>query len=128
MPDALHGVVLTGPELHYTLRAFEVLLRDRRPSPQLAEHLARLQAAYAESHSAAQNACGCGRFEASGGHPDRLLPGDVLASDEAAAVLGISAAGARDLARRGRLPAVRAGGRWLFQASAVVARAEHRAR
>lgn len=128
MADPVHGVLLTGPELHYTLKAFEVLLRDRRPSPQLAEHLARLQRAYVETDNAAQKACGCGRFADSDGRTGALLPGDVLDTDEAAAILGISAAGVRDLARRGRLPAVQAGGRWLLAAVPVVERAEHRAK
>jgi Helix-turn-helix domain len=56
-----------------------------------------------------------------------LLPRDLVDSTEAGAILGISGHGARALARRGVLPAYRAGGRWLFPANEVVRRAERRA-
>lgn len=48
----------------------------------------------------------------------------VLDTTAAAQILGITPNGARDLARRGTLPARQAGGRWLFDAAAVVQRAE----
>lgn len=51
---------------------------------------------------------------------------ELIDSAQAARILGISADGVRDLARRGRLPVVRAGGRWLFAAAGVVERAERR--
>lgn len=44
----------------------------------------------------------------------------------AAEILGVRPDSVRDLARRKTLPAVRAGGRWLYPAAAVVARAESR--
>jgi hypothetical protein len=56
-----------------------------------------------------------------------LLPHDLIDSTEAGRILGISGHGARALARRGVLPAYRAGGRWLFPANEVVRRAERRA-
>jgi hypothetical protein len=55
------------------------------------------------------------------------LPRDLIDSTEAGRILGISGHGARALARRGVLPAYRAGGRWLFPANEVVRRAERRA-
>ncbi|MET4166114.1 MULTISPECIES: helix-turn-helix domain-containing protein [Gordonia] len=51
---------------------------------------------------------------------------ELIDTARAAAILGISPDGARDLARRGTLPATQAGGRWLFAAAAVVARADQR--
>ncbi|MDV7101658.1 helix-turn-helix domain-containing protein [Gordonia amicalis] len=49
---------------------------------------------------------------------------ELIDTARAAAILGITPDGVRDLARRGVLPAVRAGGRWLLASSAVVARAD----
>ncbi|WP_197415736.1 helix-turn-helix domain-containing protein [Mycobacterium sp. IS-1742] len=48
-----------------------------------------------------------------------------LSADEAAAVLGITPNGVRDLRRRGRLPAERVNGRWRFIAANVEARARN---
>lgn len=127
MAESITGIILSGQEVHYALKAFEVLLRDRRPSPQLAEFLARLQRAYVESDVHRRNACGDVRLSDPDGTPRGFLAGDVLDVAEAAKVLGIGAAGVRDLARRGRLPAVRAGRRWLLHAGSVVARAERQA-
>lgn len=50
----------------------------------------------------------------------------VIDTIEAAKILGVSPAGARDLARRGKLRARNANGRWLFDAASVVERAEKR--
>ncbi|MGK9270326.1 helix-turn-helix domain-containing protein [Williamsia muralis] len=50
----------------------------------------------------------------------------VMSADEAGRVLGITANGARDLARRGKLPARNTGRRWFFDAHAVIARSEGR--
>lgn len=47
-----------------------------------------------------------------------------VTTGEAARILGISANGVRDLARRGRLPAERSGGRWVYPTNAVVLRAD----
>ncbi|MCV7005659.1 helix-turn-helix domain-containing protein [Mycobacterium gordonae] len=51
----------------------------------------------------------------------------MLDTGEAAAILGIGPNGVRDLVRRGKLPAHRAGGRLLLPALPVVERAERRA-
>lgn len=52
---------------------------------------------------------------------------DLVDTAEAAAILGISPGGVRYLADVGRLPAHRAGGRWLYPARSVVERAERQA-
>lgn len=44
---------------------------------------------------------------------------DLLSTAQAAAVLGCTPGNVRDLARRGALPAHRAGGRWLVERDAV---------
>ncbi|GFG62804.1 hypothetical protein MKUB_29140 [Mycobacterium kubicae] len=50
-----------------------------------------------------------------------------MGTGQAARLLGISANGVRDLARRGRLPASRTGTRWQFDAAAVTAFSQRRA-
>ena len=127
VPDLVNGIILSRQEVSYTLRAFEVLLRNRRPSPQLAEFLARLARSAAASDVGREKPYGGVSLGDNDHDPAGWLPGDVLDTDEAAAVLGISPAGVRDLARRGRLPAKRAGKRWLLAAAPVVARAERNA-
>ncbi|MFH5231015.1 helix-turn-helix domain-containing protein [Antrihabitans spumae] len=59
---------------------------------------------------------------------DWLAPSghDLLDSNEVARILGCSPSNARDLARRGTLPAVRTGGRWLFEADVVRVRVHRR--
>lgn len=52
---------------------------------------------------------------------------DLVDSGEASRILGCTPANVRDLARRGRLPRHRAGGRWLYPARSVVVLAEERA-
>jgi hypothetical protein len=47
-------------------------------------------------------------------------------TSQAARILGISGNGVRDLSRRGRLPARRVGGRWVYPVEAVMRRAERR--
>ncbi len=44
---------------------------------------------------------------------------DLVDSNEAARILGCTPANVRDLARRGRLPRHRAGGRWVYPARSV---------
>lgn len=50
-------------------------------------------------------------------------PTDVVDTTEAAAILGITANGVRDLVRRGTIPGIRDGRRWLYPAAAVNERA-----
>lgn len=52
---------------------------------------------------------------------------DLVDTAEAAAILGITPGGVRYLADAGRIPAHRAGGRRIYPAAAIVARAERQA-
>lgn len=52
---------------------------------------------------------------------------DLVDTAQAASILGITPNGVRYLADAGRIPAHRAGGRWLYPARAVVERAERQA-
>lgn len=127
MAEPVVGVLLSTREVQYVLAAFEVLLRGRRPSPTLADFIARLGRSAAAADVEHGKTCGGASLTGHGRDAETWLAGDVLDSDEAAAVLGITPAGVRDLARRGRLPAKRAGGRWVLHAASVVKRAEARA-
>lgn len=52
---------------------------------------------------------------------------DLVDTNEAAKILGCTAANVRDLRRRKRIPAHHAGGRWVYPAAVIVARAEKQA-
>jgi hypothetical protein len=109
-------------------RFFSVLTEHgSRPSQQLAEAQAKLRKAAASASDSRTDASGCVRIV--GGQQGSLHAGeyDLVDSVQAARILGCTAANVRDLGRRGRLPAHRAGGRWLYPASAVVSRAEEQA-
>jgi hypothetical protein len=125
--EQVAGVLLAPADAKYVLDAFESLLTDRRPSAQLADFIARLRkTAEASCVSARETAAGVRKLGAQH-DPSHYAPCDVLDTNQAAAILGISASGVRDLGSRGVLPRQRAGGRWLYPAPAVVRRAERRA-
>lgn len=126
MIERVAGILLAPTDAQYILDALDALLRDRRPSPQLSVFIDRLRKTVAKSGVSNVGAGADARDV--GVQPDSVdhAPYDVLDTDEAAAVLGITANGVRDLARRKAIPAHRAGGRWLYPAAAVVARAERK--
>lgn len=130
MIEKLSGVVLDLEDARYALAAFDELLRGRRPSARLADFIARLRKTVKSGVSDAKSGVCLSpvpeKFGAQhvSGH---TAPYDLLDTREAAAVLGITPNAVRDLRRRGRLPAHKAGGRWLYPAASVVARAERRA-
>jgi Helix-turn-helix domain len=125
--EAVAGVLLAPDDAQYVLDAFDSLLIDRRPSAQLADFIARFRRTAVKSGvSSAKTGVDASKFgiqQDSAHH----APYDVLDSGQAAAIIGITASGVRDLARRKAIPAHRAGGRWLYPAPAVVAYAERRA-
>ncbi|WP_371744210.1 helix-turn-helix domain-containing protein [Mycobacterium sp. DL592] len=104
-----------------------MLLRDRRPSAQLSDFIDRLRRTVAKSGVSSPNTGADARNVGNCGDSSDYRPYDVLTTGEAAAILGITANGVRDLARRGRIPAHRAGGSWLYPATSIVTLAERRA-
>lgn len=124
MIERVSGILLEPTDARYLLDALDALLRDRRPSAQLAQFIDRFRRTVAKS-GVSESITGADTREV-GSQQDSVhyAPYDVLDTAEAAAILGITANGVRDLARRGVLPSHRAGGRHLFPAVAVVARAE----
>jgi hypothetical protein len=121
------GILLGAEDVRYTLRAFDALLRGRRPSAELAAFIDRLGRTVATTGVSSRDTGTQARQVGSGDNSGQPAMYDVLDTAEAAAILGITTNGVRDLARRGVLPAKRAGGRWLYGAHAVVSRAERRA-
>lgn len=121
------GVLIEADDARFLLAALEALLVGRRPSARLSVFIERLRRSAATLTPAQGNSYGGVRDF--GAEPDSGVFGtyDLVDSGEAARILRIGRAGARDLARRGRLPAHRAGGRWLYPARSVLALAEQRA-
>lgn len=120
----------------YLARALDMLPRlltdaRRQPTPKLLAAIEKFRRATAVAGGLAGNASGnartgpgCAADPADSGHDD---PCDTVNTGTAAAILGVSPNGVRDLARRGKLPARRSGSRWVYPAAAVVARAENQA-
>lgn len=140
------GVILDGTDLDNVASAFELLARlmaehrDEHGNPTPMPASARLEAMAAKLARAARNASPASAEQdepdeppapASGGRAQ--TPTDVqhfghatIGATAAATRLGITANGARDLARRGRIPAHHNGTRWVFDATAVDAFAAQR--
>ncbi|WP_197521984.1 helix-turn-helix domain-containing protein [Mycobacterium gordonae] len=127
MIERVDGVVLSVPDVQYVLAALAALLVDRTPTAQLDQFIRQLRKSVAR---ASDNPATC-RVDARevGSQQDSAHTAryDLLDTGEAAAILGIGPNGVRDLVRRGKLPAHRAGGRLLLPALPVVERAERRA-
>lgn len=128
MIGRVSGVLLEADDARYLLDALDALLQGgRRPSPRLADFIARLRR-NAETLSPTQEDTLAGvRKLGVQQDSDNTAAYDLLDTAEAAAILGCTSANVRDLASRGRLPRHRAGGRWLYPARSVVALAESRA-
>ncbi|MFN6549497.1 helix-turn-helix domain-containing protein [Mycolicibacterium septicum] len=98
-----------------------------RPSEQLVALRTKLAKACASASDSTPDTCADIRTVGAQQDSQHTALYDLVDTDEAARILGCTPANVRDLARRGRLPAHRAGRGWLYPAASVVARAEHRA-
>lgn len=126
MIEAVHGVLLDAEDTAVLLDAldvFEQVLAGQgsQPGQKLVVLKARISAAHSRSVSRLTRVDRRNAGAESDSGDD--LGHEVIDTARAAAILGISADGVRDLARRGRIPCRRVGGRWLLSATAVVARA-----
>lgn len=126
MIGLVRGVLLEVAEAAYLADALDALLRDRRPSAKLQDVLDRLRRTVANASVSDQNTGVDARIVGQQADSVDHAAYDLVDTAEAAAILGITPNGVRDLARRGRLRRLRAGGRWLYPARSVVARAEQR--
>jgi excisionase family DNA binding protein len=130
--SAQHGVFVTADDAAYIAEALRLLgrlLAEQRsqPSARLASVTTKL-ARCAESGSPApgngSRSLPLRAPDAEGvHHPDYAT----VTPAEAARILGCGPRNARDLAARGRIPAHRAGGRWLLDAASVEAHARRKA-
>ncbi|MCA4997739.1 helix-turn-helix domain-containing protein [Tsukamurella tyrosinosolvens] len=130
MPERLDAIVLTDSEIRYLL---DVLAETQtalqrhgvRRSPRADAFIDRLRRVATpqtrQEHSAETTDHAPGSANGDSRRYDLLTPA------EAGRILGLSSDGVRARIRRGRLPAYRAGGRWLVLAADVVAEAERRA-
>ncbi|MHC9294183.1 helix-turn-helix domain-containing protein [Mycobacterium sp. LTG2003] len=126
------GVLLTVDDARYVLAAFDALLTDgRSASPRLARFINELRKTVAKASVSTGVSGDYARNDRVHEHnkpnPGKVTAYDLLDANEAATILGITPNAARDLARRGRIPARRAGTRWLYPAGPVVERAERKA-
>jgi excisionase family DNA binding protein len=124
---AQHGLYLTVDDAAYLAEFLDHVCRNMHPSPRLADFARRLKKSCAALTPAQENR----RNHLRGVHSEPDMSEhrayDLVDTDEAARLLGCSAANVRDLVRRGRLPAQRAGNRWLLPARVVIERAERKA-
>lgn len=127
--ERIAGVLLDPADADYLARAlvlFEEVLAKQgsRPSPRLVDLERRLTRATSD---ATRSPTGENVSAATDSTQREVLSAyEFLDSERAANILGCTPGNVRDLARRGRLPAVHTHGRWLYPAAAIVARAEHR--
>lgn len=113
------GVFLDVAEAQVLVALLERACEVSQPSPRALDATRRLRK-MTNSATPAQT----GRAQsADDGH---LGPYDLVSAAEAADLLGCSLANVRHLRARGRIPAHRAGGVWLYPAAAIVAYAEQR--
>jgi excisionase family DNA binding protein len=114
----LTGVLLADDEVCYLLDLLDQVVRmGAQPGPKAADLIRRLRKTCADASARVQNP------HAAPQHARY----DLVDTREAAALLGISESGVRDLVRRGKLPGHRAAGRWLLPSASVVERAERKA-
>ena len=132
MITGLRGVVLLdGDDARYLLRVLDQFVsvhasQGLAPNETLKAAKAKLAKAVASASDSGRNACVDVRLLGDQQDSPHTKPYDLLDTGEAASILGCTPANVRDLARRGSLRGHRAGGRWLYPAASVVARAERR--
>lgn len=127
--EPVTGVLLGADDAREVLRviaAYERALAETRRQPSLRLTSLRNKLSRATSRVPTRDTHVDARKQAA--QPDSGVDHahELFDTAQAAAVLGITSDAVRDLARRGRLPARKAGGRWLLAARAVVDRAERR--
>ncbi|GAA1071981.1 helix-turn-helix domain-containing protein [Tsukamurella spumae] len=130
MPERLDAIVLSDSEVRYLLDVLAETqtalqrhgIRRSARADAFVDRLRRVSAPSPRQEHSGGATDPAGRAESA--DPRRY---DLLDTAEAGRILGISSDGVRARIRRGRLPAYRAGGRWLVLAEEVVALAERHA-
>lgn len=127
MITAQHGLYLTADDAAYLADFLDHVCRKMHPSPRLVDFARRLRKSCAALTPAQENGRNHLRHVHSEPEVSDHRAYDLVDTDEAARLLGCSAANVRDLIRRGKLPAHRAGRGYVLPARAVVERAERKA-
>ncbi len=128
MTIRVSGVLLDLDEARYLAGALEHLckvLRDngQQTRPRLESLHTKLRKTSVPAGVSAVNVSACG---ASGEDSVDDAEYATVTTAEAARIIGVSASGVRDMARRGRIRAQRPRGRWLYDSAAVELLAERR--
>ncbi|MGV9827300.1 helix-turn-helix domain-containing protein [Gordonia sp. NPDC003429] len=125
MIEPLTGVFLTADDADYIARALELLRQqlranNTRPSAKLDMITERIAKAVGNTSAATRNVSASASRSLQQPDSDDDPVYGWITSPEAAAILGCTANNVRDRARRGTLPAHRAGGRWVYPAEQIV--------
>ncbi|WP_235849654.1 helix-turn-helix domain-containing protein [Mycolicibacterium doricum] len=128
----MSGVLLDAEEADYVARALDLLARllagqRSHPAARLAAVTAKLRKSTDKTGDSTQSVSESAREFAAQRDSMHDPAYATMGTGDAARILGITPNGARDLARRRRIPARRTGTRWLFDAAAVIVEAERRA-
>lgn len=128
MIDLPRGVHLTEPEARLLLAVLESACRIGQPDARARHVVDQLRRLLRQTDGPARNVLRSRANPVGDPHSSQYAQFDLIDTGEAARLLGISAAGVRDLVYRGQLPGHRAGGRWLIPAASVIERAEWQGR
>lgn len=128
MIERVSGVMVGPDDVDFLVRALEMLgelltIRGAAPTQKLTEITAELRAGVNTGATRPKTGADASFVDT---EPDSAhTPWHaILDTKRAAVILGITPNGVRDLARRGSLPARRAGRQWMLDAAAVIRKAE----
>lgn len=121
------GVHLSTQEVRLLLAVLESACRVAKPDARALHVIDKLRGIMRQTDAAARNVLRSRANHGGDAHSSHYAQFDLVDTAEAGRLLGISAAGVRDLVYRRQLPGHRAGGRWLLPAASVIERAEWQA-
>lgn len=124
MIEVAAGVHLSIADVRALLDLLDAAAVHASPGPRAAHVIQQLRKSVERLTRATGNAQSGVTIDA---EPVHHAAYDLVDTAQAAAILGITPGGVRYLGEAGRIPAHRAGGRWLYSARAVVERAERQA-
>lgn len=132
MIERISGVMVGPDDVDFLVRALEMLgelltIRGAAPTQKLTAITDELRAGV-NTGVTRSKAGADARFVDAESYSAHTPWHAFLDTKRAADILGITPNGVRDLARRGSLPARRAGRQWLLDAAAVIRKAEHSGR
>lgn len=132
MIERVSGILLDYDDAAYIVKALELMPRlfaaqGSRPTPRLEAVTDRLRRKTDAPTDVSARNSGVGvRDQGAQGNSCNDMGYEIIDTTDVARILQCTPGNARDLARRKVLPARRVGGRWVFQAEAVMRRAAER--